>query len=57
MQPPQELPIRRQRRLAYYNITASQLSQIEQLNAPDAIIYSAALKQMRLQQLRYAVSM
>ena len=51
MQPPKELPKLRQRRLAYYKFQPSHLRQIEDLNALDAVIYSAALKHMRQQQL------
>lgn len=50
MQPPQQLPRLRQRRLAYYKFQPSHIEQIEQLNALDNIIFAAALKEMQQQQ-------
>ncbi|CAL5224025.1 g6645 [Coccomyxa viridis] len=49
MQPPQELPKLRQRRLAYYEFQVSHLQQIARLNHLDTITFKAALKQMRQQ--------
>ena len=51
IQPPQQLPRLRQRRLAYYKFQPTHLEQIEHLNALDAIIFKAASKQMQQQQL------
>ena len=51
MQPPLELPKLRQRRLAYYKFQSSHLRHVERLNVFDAIIFDAALKQMRQQHL------
>ena len=51
MQPPQQFPRLRQRRLAYYKFQSRHLEQIEELNALDAVIFRAALKQIDQQRL------
>ena len=44
------LPVRRQRRLAYYKFQDSHKEVLEQLNALDTIIYDEAVKLFKRQQ-------